>query len=70
MIGVAARLARRANRCTDAAPASSATAAASKAEAAPPITATLLPRSAAKSIASAVCAYSARGRVSLSTAGI
>ena len=59
----------RANRRTDAAPASSATPAASNADAAAPITATCLPRNAAKSMAASVWAYSVVGRPSLTTAG-
>ena len=56
LIGIAAIVSRRANRWTSAAPCSKATPAASKADAAAPMTPTTLPRNAAKSMASSVCA--------------
>ncbi len=60
---------RRANRWTDAAPASSATPAASNADAAAPITATCLPRNEAKSMAASVWASNVAGNTSLNSDG-
>lgn len=68
-MGTDAIAALRANRCTEAAPASNAIPAASNAEAAPPMTATRLPRNAPKSMAASACAYSGAGSPSLMTDG-